>query len=182
MSNTTNLVVLEKHEITNKQLDKKVSNIVKALQTIEAGTWKYAVNVHQIITKELWQDDFESVDDFALYLGVTKSYLYKLCSAVDFASNYNVMDKYSVSKCYLLSTIKNYDEFTEWAKANKIDVTKLSKHQLEDTIKAYNNRNANAVREDKQQEETEEDYIDVKIKKHLYRIPLKVLNKYLVED
>lgn len=146
---------------------------------VEKGTWKYALSVHQIITKELYLDDFENLDNLALYLNTTKSYLSKLFNACEWALNNNAIEKVTVSKAYLLSTIKNFENFVEYCTENDIDYMSQSVHQLEETMKEYNNRNANAVKEEAPKEE--EEAVMIKYNKKQYLIPVKVLKKYEVE-
>lgn len=178
---TNQLVEISTHPLTSKKLEKNVNNIIKALKDIEVGTWKYAINVNNIVVGELWRDDFSDLEGLASYLNTSKSTLIKCCKAVEFAVNNNLMEVYSVSKCYLLSTIDNYNEFIEWLNDNDMDINKLSKHALEKVIPAYNKRNDEAIEND-ENEALQDELIEIKYNKQLYRIPVKVLNKYLVTE
>lgn len=175
------LVEISTHPLTSKKLEKNVNNIIKALKDIEVGTWKYAINVNNIVVGELYKDDFSDLEALASYLNTSKSTLFKCCKAVKFAVEHELMEVFSVSKCYLLSTIDNYDEFIQWLQDNDMNVNNLSKHALEKVIPQYNKRN-NEVIENDENETPQEELIEIKYNKQLYRIPVKVLNKYLVTE
>lgn len=179
--NKTSLVVLDNnYQIANKQMKTQLKKVVEGLEMVEKGTWKFALGIHQIIVKELYVDDFKTLDELASYLGTSKSYLSKCYNACEYALNNNVLEKISVNKAYLLSSIKNMETFKEYCEENSIDYENASIHQLEEIIKSYNNRNANAIKEEAPQKE--EEAVEIHFNRKKYIIPVKVLNKYLVEE
>ena len=186
---TNNLVVLEEREMTNKQLNTQLKKAINGLKGVEKGNWQYATAIHQIIVKDLYKDDFKDIDEFAKYIETTSQNLTKLYKAVEWGTNHGLIGIYTVSKCYLLSTIKDYDDFTNWCIINDIDVSLLSKHQLEDVLKAYKetlkkpDKNAIDNEDNETNEETIEEeieYADIKWKKQMYHIPVSILSQYLL--
>lgn len=176
------LVVLQERKLQTKALESECKKIISALEGIEKNTWKYAVSIHQILVKDLWVKDFEKLENLADYLQTSRSTLVKMKKAVDFALDKGVMGIWSVSRCYVLSTIEDYDTFQKWCKDNHIEVDKISKNDLEKLVSDYNKGRNKAVNDNEEKEKEEIESIEIVYNKVMYRIPLNVLKKYEVKE
>ena len=119
---------LDKVELTNKELNKQVSIIEKALAIGKKAQWDLTFAVAEIIDNELWEDDFDTQKEFASYMNLSNASISQYKGAVRFitATGANPND-ISVGNAYLLSTMVevvedksgisyNFSEYLEFEK------------------------------------------------------------------
>ena len=187
MSNV--IIYNQTYSIANKDLQKNVSMMLKANESIKKDLWKYAIASYNIISQELYKEDFKSITKFAKALDVNVSVLSKYANAVDCMLNQlealgYTMEKMSVGKAYLLSTVEDLNDFIKWSKNAKLEL--LTQAQLEDLIKNYKKRFEEVVEtEEAVNDETikaliEDNMLMLTIKKKVYAIPVEDLKEYEV--
>ena len=101
---------------------------------------------------ELFDEDFENVQEFALYVGVSKSTISQYIKAVEFVEKHEFgFDMFTVGSAYLLSTLtdEEFIDFVKWAEEQEIDLTTMSVKALRNLIKEYDSK-----------DEVEEDVIE----------------------
>lgn len=179
------VVVIEgtSYQLQNKTLRKEIENYIKAISNLNRDTWKYAQALYNIVSKQLYEEDFKSIDKLAEVLSTTKSNISKNVSAVDYALKHNVdMANVSVAVCYLFSTLgKNENDFNKWAEKNNINLINISKTRLEEALSLYK-ESLRKVVDNKEETQPQEDYVIITYDKKHYNVPLKVLSRYLVEE
>ena len=201
----------EKFELTNKDLSKELNNMVQAMQSLKNSTWKYAHAVTNIVIHELYKDDFKTRKAFTDSIGLKESLCSKYVKACDFKAvsvhtyimnlkldnpNINedeVINGFSVNKCYYLQTLVENNLFVEFLDFIGEDADKLhliSERKLEELLKAFKNKDKEQpqeqpkdVVEDEPTEETQvNDNVELWFQDEKYIIPRKVLESYKVTD
>lgn len=176
--------------LANKELGTAVAEIIKAKELGNKSAWIVACQYNKIIEDELFDDDFESLKDFADYMGVTKGLLSQYNNAVKFISTntlgFNVNDL-SVVRAYTLSTLDNLDEFVAWCESNDRDIKAMSDAGLKATIKEWKSDNE-AVEVEATEEatgdsedvsrETDTSIVQFELDGHRYAVPVEVLKQY----
>lgn len=180
-----NLVVLNgNYSIANKEMKKELANVIEGLKGVEANTWKYAIGIYNIISQDLFKEDFETLKNFAEYIGASESTLNKMYHAVDYAIDNKCMESVSISVCYLLAVMRKEGKAWEkFLKKMKVENPQaLSKHQLEDLIKAYKNKQKDKEIIENGEEVESVEVVEFDYDETHYAIPRKVLDKYKVEQ
>lgn len=190
------------YAITNKDLQKNVSAMVKANEGIKKDLWKYAIASYNIVSQELYKEDFKSLTKFAKALDVNVSVLSKYANAVACMLETleplgYTMENMSVGKAYLLSTIEDINDFIKWTKNAKLEL--LTTIQLEELIKNYKKRFDEVVESESVTDESEsvtdesesvndenikaliqDEMLYISINSKVYAIPLNELEEYRV--
>lgn len=188
-NNTTLTTINPSTALANKELGTAVAEIIKAKELGNKSAWIVACQYNKIIEDELFDDDFESLKDFADYMGVTKGLLSQYNNAVKFISTntlgFNVNDL-SVVRAYTLSTLDNLDEFVAWCESNDRDIKSMSDNGLKATIKEWKNELEAVDVESTEETPVEENDADVsretmvnfELNGKKYSIPESVLASY----
>lgn len=189
MMNVTNNTAL-----SNSELNTKVESIRKAVELGITSTWVQAKAYFDIVSDELYDDDFENLADFASYMGVSKGLISQYTKAWEYYDTNTGLfefDRLSVGKTYILSTLKEKAvDFKDWCVSNNRDLYSMSDAGLKKTIKEWKEENE-AVEVDATEEteaveqETEaveqEEIIRIEYNGNIYDIPATVLEQYKVE-
>ena len=161
---------LDKVELVNKDLNKQIAIIDKALVAGKKAQWDLTFAVAEIIDNELWEDDFDSQKEFAAYMNLSGASISQYKGAVRFITATGADPKtISVGNAYLLSTMvevvedktgisynfSEYLEFEEYCKVNEIDIMKCTQKGLKEAITAFRNQ-GNTEEEATEVEATEE--------------------------
>lgn len=153
--NCTELMTTDSiNELSSTPLKKELRNIMAAVSGVKKNTWKYADAVSNIMTGELFTDDFKNASEFATYIGTSAATVSMYCAAVKFVDGITayygengytadiIKDAITVSKAYILSTIERIEEFSEWLLTNTEydinDVRGMSDKMLKEIVKEYN--------------------------------------------
>ena len=154
--NGTGLTVASVTTLSSKELTVELFNIMNAINEGNKSAWDIARAYKRIIDDELFDEDFENVQEFALYVGVSKSTISQYIKAVEFVEkNEFGFDMFTVGSAYLLSTLtdEEFIDFVKWAEEQEIDLTTMSVKALRNLIKEYDNK-------DEVENEVEDDIIE----------------------
>ena len=190
MMNTTNNTAL-----SNSELNTKVESIRKAVELGITSTWVQAKAYFDIVSDELYDDDFENLADFASYMGVSKGLISQYTKAWEYYDNNTGLfefDKLSVGKTYILSTLKEKAvEFRNWCNSNNRDLYSMSDAGLKKTIKEWKDEleavevdvteETEAVEQGTEEVEEQTELIRIEYNGNIYDIPAEVLEQYKVE-
>lgn len=83
------------------------------------------------------------MQEFALYVGVSKSTISQYIKAVEFVEKHEFgFDMFTVGSAYLLSTLtdEEFIDFVKWAEEQEIDLTTMSVKALRNLIKEYDSK------------------------------------------
>ena len=154
--NGTGLTVANVTTLANKELTVELFNIMNAINEGNKSAWDIARAYKRIIDDELFDEDFENVQEFALYVGVSKSTISQYIKAVDFIDKHEFdYSMFTVGSAYLLSTLtdEEFIDFVKWVEEQNIDITSMSVKALRNLIKEYDSK-------DEVEEDVIEDSVD----------------------
>ena len=141
--NETGLTVASVTTLSSKELTVELFNIMNAINEGNKSAWEIARAYKRIIDDELFDEDFENVQEFALYVGVSKSTISQYIKAVEFVEKHEFgFDMFTVGSAYLLSTLtdEEFIDFVKWAEEQNIDLTTMSVKALRNLIKEYDSK------------------------------------------
>ena len=141
--NGTGLTVANVTTLASKELTVELFNIMNAINEGNKSAWEVAKAYKRIIDDELFDEDFENIQEFALYVGVSKSTISQYIKAVEFVEKHEFgFDMFTVGSAYLLSTLtdEEFIDFVKWAEEQEIDLTTMSVKALRNLIKEYDSR------------------------------------------
>lgn len=141
--NGTSLTVANVTTLSSKELTVELFNIMNAINEGNKSAWEIARAYKRIIDDELFDEDFENVQEFALYVGVSKSTMSQYIKAVEFVEKHEFgFDMFTVGSAYLLSTLtdEEFIDFVKWAEEQNIDLTTMSVKALRNLIKEYESK------------------------------------------
>lgn len=156
--NETGLTVANVTTLASKELTVELFNIMNAINEGNKSAWEIARAYKRIIDDELFDEDFENVQEFALYVGVSKSTISQYIKAVEFVEKHEFgFDMFTVGSAYLLSTLtdEEFIDFVKWAEEQDIDLTTMSVKALRNLIKEYDSKDD--IEEDVVENSTDED-------------------------
>ena len=134
------LTVASVTTLSSKELTVELFNIMNAINEGNKSAWEIARAYKRIIDDELFDEDFENIQEFALYVGVSKSTISQYIKAVEFVEKHEFgFDMFTVGSAYLLSTLtdEEFIDFVKWAEEQNIDLTTMSVKALRNLIKEY---------------------------------------------
>ena len=141
--NGTGLTVANVTTLASKELTVELFNIMNAINEGNKSAWEVARAYKRIIDDELFDEDFDNVQEFALYVGVSKSTISQYIKAVEFVEKHEFgFDMFTVGSAYLLSTLtdEEYIDFLRWAEEQGNDITLMSVKALRNLIKEYDSK------------------------------------------
>ena len=141
--NGTGLTVANVTTLASKELTVELFNIMNAINEGNKSAWEIARAYKRIIDDELFDEDFENVQEFAIYVGVSKSTITQYIKAVEFVEKHEFgFDMFTVGSAYLLSTLtdEEFIDFVKWAEEQEIDLTTMSVKALRNLIKEYDSK------------------------------------------
>ena len=141
--NGTALTVANVTTLASKELTVELFNIMNAINEGNKSAWEVARAYKRIIDDELFDEDFENIQEFALYVGVSKSTITQYIKAVEFVEKHEFgFDMFTVGSAYLLSTLtdEEFIDFVKWAEEQEIDLTTMSVKALRNLIKEYDSK------------------------------------------
>lgn len=135
------LTVASVTALSSKELTVELFNIMNAINEGNKSAWDVARAYKRIIDDELFDEDFDNVQEFALFVGVSKSTISQYIKAVEFVDKHEFgYSMFTVGSAYLLSTLtdEEFIDFLRWAEDDKgLDITLLSVKALRNLIKEY---------------------------------------------
>lgn len=157
--NGTGLTVASVTTLASKELTVELFNIMNAINEGNKSAWDIARAYKRIIDDELFDEDFENVQEFALYVGLSKSTISQYIKAVEFVEKHEFgFDMFTVGSAYLLSTLtdEEFIDFVKWAEEQEIDLTTMSVKALRNLIKEYDSKDD--VEENVIEDSTDDDF------------------------
>ena len=198
-----NLTVNEKkvNKLACKELKENLLEMYEAVAGVNKNQWKYAIHLNNIIVNEYFKPDYKSRTEFADDNGIDKSTISRYVGAVKAMVNDvtpltgYTMEQIPYSKASRLASLKDVKAFLN---DTKIDLLKVSVHDLEKLIREYKKGlEPTAVNESKEAETKQEaiqekedasftgriydDSISFSIDNVNYVIPLDELKHYRVK-
>lgn len=152
------LILTSVRELTNTDLNKEVEGIRTELIKKDKSNFAIAKHVTNIINNELWSDDFESQNELADYLGVSKSQisLMKVVTELKEAINKKsyrselkaIYNAFTMSKLFELRPLNKLtdkendilsilDDFGAYCEFNELDLSIMSNADLRQSVKSY---------------------------------------------
>lgn len=141
--NGTGLTVANVTTLASKELTVELFNIMNAINEGNKSAWEVARAYKRIIDDELFDEDFENVQEFALYVGVSKSTISQYIKAVEFVDKHEFdYSMFTVGSAYLLSTLtdEEFIDFVKWVEEQNIDITSMSVKAIRNLIKEYESK------------------------------------------
>lgn len=133
--------------LTNKELIDKVSIIaaegIKVNKTAAVSGLKVAAVYHDIVSKELFNDDFTSLDNFAKFMGISPSNLSNMVNAASFVKMHGKEYEngaLSVSKACILRTAEKKEHrklFQDWLSENGLELKMMTDAQFKQAWSDY---------------------------------------------
>ncbi len=163
---------LEKNYLNEESENEKkfveLINISKSDRIRLMTSWETAYYYNEVINHPLFNSHFKDIDEFADLVETSSTTVYKSSSAVDFDKIHHFdHSKISVSNVYTLSrTGQDYEMFCEFLASTGIEPESATQKQLRDYIAIFYGK--------------KEPDAEIEYEGSLYRIPIKVLKKYLV--
>ena len=167
--NGTSLTVANVTTLSSKELTVELFNIMNAINEGNKSAWEVAKAYKRIIDDELFDEDFENVQEFALYVGVSKSTISQYIKAVEFVEKHEFgFDMFTVGSAYLLSTLtdEEFIDFVKWAEEQEIDLTTMSVKALRNLIKEYDSKDdveEEVVEDNEDSSESDEDSEEITV-------------------
>ena len=137
------LTVASVTTLSSKELTVELFNIMNAINEGNKSAWEVARAYKRIIDDELFDEDFDNIQEFALYVGVSKSTISQYIKAVEFVEKHEFgFDMFTVGSAYLLSTLtdEEFIDFVKWAEEQEIDLSTMSVKALRNLIKEYDSK------------------------------------------
>lgn len=95
------IMITEKiNALTNTALKDSLGVIQNEVLSVNASQWVIAKQVHDILTKETFKDDFRNEEEFANFIGISRINCNKMKKAVDFRDSNEVFAGWSLNKVY----------------------------------------------------------------------------------
>lgn len=189
-------VIVAGFEITNKELARIEKKMQDNTSKGNSLRWENAGLLRDVVEDELFEDDFESMAQYAEAHGMTKATLCEMVKAVAYADETG-LDKglWTIGKAYSLSKIKDVEGFLLFIQGKgfntKEELASMSDKFVKELVVEFNKTGKPAI-EDKAGEtvenaeagETVEDVEDIAIIEwngKQFNIPVSVLMKYEIK-
>ena len=167
MTNTTTeygLTVASVSALSCQALSIELFNIMDSIRQGNKSAWEIAKAYSRIVNEELFEDDFDTLKEFAEYVGVSPATITQYCKAVAFIEGQPDMneDTVSVGSAYLLSTLgEHLGEFVTWLEEQGINLLTLSVAGLKELMKQFKHKDEEPTEEtEEEQDSNEQDDIE----------------------
>lgn len=135
-NNMNEIMITEKiNALTNTALKDSLGVIQNEVLSVNASQWVIAKQVHDILTKETFKDDFNNEEEFANFIGISRSNCNKMKKAVDFRDSNEVFAGWSLNKVYEIMCLPK-EEAPQLLDDYMIDKDDTVK-EIHDAVKAY---------------------------------------------
>ena len=130
------IMITEKiNALTNTALKDSLGVIQNEVLSVNASQWVIAKQVHDILTKETFKDDFNNEEEFANFIGISRSNCNKMKKAVDFRDSNEVFAGWSLNKVYEIMCLPK-EEAPQLLDEYMIDKDDTVK-EIREAVKAY---------------------------------------------
>ena len=162
MTNTTTeygLTVASVSALSCQALSIELFNIMDSIRQGNKSAWEIAKAYSRIVNEELFEDDFDTLKEFAEYVGVSPATITQYCKAVAFIDGQPDMneDTVSVGSAYLLSTLgEHLGEFVTWLEEQGINLLTLSVAGLKELMKQFKHKDDEPTEEIEEEQDSNE--------------------------
>lgn len=182
----------ELQTITNNALAKRVNTIKNEFAKVEKSAWVVAKCYYDIVTTELFKEDFETLTAFAEYMGVNKSTISRMVNAYSKKVECN-LDNYTTAQVIEMLPIKDNGKLVDCIEVMAITPNDTQK-EVRAKVKEYLHPTAESTEETAEStEETAENTEDKQFYYFFGDIQImpseedckkleKILNKYLTSE
>ena len=130
------VMVSEKiNALTNTALKDSLGVIRKEVLSVNTSQWEIAKQVHAILTKETFKDDFDNEEQFANFIGISRSNCNKMKKAVDFRNSNKTFEGWTLNKIYEIMCLPK-EEAPQLLVDYMIDKDDTVK-EIREAVKAY---------------------------------------------
>lgn len=159
--NTTEygLTVASVTALSSQELSVELFNIMESIRQGNKSAWEIAKAYSRIVKEELFDEDFDTLKDFATYVGVSPATITQYCKAVELIETQPDMheDMFTVGSAYLLSSLgEELGEFIAYEEAKGNHVEGMSVGIMKGEIQEFKHRNDKPADETEETEETED--------------------------
>lgn len=135
-NNMNEIMITEKiNALTNTALKDSLGVIQNEVLSVNASQWVIAKQVHDILTKETFKDDFNNEEEFANFIGISRSNCNKMKKAVDFRDSNEIFAGWSLNKVYEIMCLPK-EEAPQLLTDYMIDKDDTVK-EIREAVKAY---------------------------------------------
>lgn len=142
----TKVTIFEISTLKNKNLQKHVSGIKKAIDANVKTSWEIAAHIKDIVVGELYKEDFETEENLAKAFGMSRPNLNKMKNAVLYRDEAGLSD-YTVTKVMELLAIP-LERLNEFIKLNNI-TPDMTQKAIREIVKEWRIANGLLKLEDK---------------------------------
>lgn len=146
--------------LANKELKKEVTNYVTAGASINNSRWLMAEAIYNVVSNELFDEDFETDTEFYNFVNIKKSNASQLVNAVRFMKKQGLdYNAYTVGKAYALSTLtdEEFEEFMIYCNENDICTHSMTDKALVELIKEWKMSQLEEIEEVAEEQESAEE-------------------------
>lgn len=158
------LTVASVTALSCQALSIELFNIMDSIRQGNKSAWEIARAYSRIVNEELFDEDFDTLKEFAEYVGVSPATITQYCKAVAFIDGQPDMneDTVSVGSAYLLSTLgEHLGEFVTWLEEQGINLLTLSVAGLKELMKEFKHKDDEPTEEaEEEQDSNEQDDIE----------------------
>lgn len=160
LNNTTEygLTVANVTALSSQELSVELFNIMESIRQGNKSAWEIAKAYSRIVKEELFDEDFDTLKDFATYVGVSPATITQYCKAVELIESQPDMheDMFTVGSAYLLSSLgEELGEFIAYEEAKGNHVEGMSVGIMKFEVQEFKHRNDEPAQETEETEETE---------------------------
>lgn len=189
-------VALNGTAIVNPEMAYNVDVMNKALIAGNLAGWKFAVAVNDIVTGELFKEDFNTLKQFSEVARVTAGFISQTKKAVSFAREHGIdttNPNITPSKVYEVARLskESFNDLMNMLTRNGYTLSYFIAHSTVKQIREHDleKRRQKALeaefKEDLQEDKEEKasaEIIEIDYNGNVYRIPSNILEKYRVKE
>lgn len=152
------LTVANVTALSSQELSVELFNIMESIRQGNKSAWEIAKAYSRIVKEELFDEDFDTLKDFATYVGVSPATITQYCKAVELIESQPDMheDMFTVGSAYLLSSLgEELGEFIAYEEAKGNHVEGMSVGIMKAEVQEFKHRNDEPAQETEETEETE---------------------------
>ena len=149
------LTTINTTELTNKKLGTQLNNIKKAVDNGNNQQWKIADAIATIVDDELFVDDFETEDNLAKVLGMSRPNLNKMKKASHYHNEVEELNNFTLTKVMELLIIPK-EKIVEFLDDYMITPSSTCR-EVRDAVSAWKDDNIVADAEDAEDAEDPKD-------------------------
>ena len=138
--------------LTNSELKRELKKVTTAIGTIGKKTKEMAVSINNIMTEEIYKDDFKSDTEFAKFLGTSKGNLSKISRAGKLLKENENLSVFNIGQ--IEETLPLNDETRNYIIEEKEIVPSMTVKEVREVVNAYKSDGKEEAEETEETEET----------------------------